>query len=308
MFAIIRIFRTLKVLKLFKYNTLIFKLVETLNMKPTQTRIFVIVIGAMILVHIFACVFYLAARYKDFSANTWVHNRGSYDDSGSQAYMMCLYWAFQTLTTVGYGDFGALNEYEITVTCIWMFVGVSFYSFVVGSLTSVITDTATQEDNLISKLNALEDFAKETELDPDLHKRVEKFLINNYIELFSRVDEESMISELPPTLKEEIFYHQFGTLIYDLPFLQDLDNDCTWGIVKCLKKVKYEANDKIYNDGELSDALYLIYKGTIKLYADNSFSFATYTKSMQFGDVDMFCNIRRNGTATATDECLLYKI
>ena len=51
-----------------------------------------------------------------------------------------MYWAFQTLTTVGYGDFGAYNAYEMLVTCIWMFIGVAFYSFVVGSLTSAITD------------------------------------------------------------------------------------------------------------------------------------------------------------------------
>jgi len=54
-----------------------------------------------------------------------------------------MYWAFQTLTTVGYGDFGAYNGNEILVTCIWMFVGVAFYSFVVGSLTSAITTGTT---------------------------------------------------------------------------------------------------------------------------------------------------------------------
>jgi len=94
-----------------------------------------------------------------------------------------------------------------------MFIGVAFYSFVVGSLTSVITDIQSQEDNLIAKIKALDEFSRDTNLDKDLHKRIEKFLLNNYVELFSRIDEDAMISELPPTLKEEIFYHQFGNLI-----------------------------------------------------------------------------------------------
>lgn len=231
------------------------------------------------------------------------------DSSKEQSYVYSLYWAFQTLTTVGYGDFGAYNTGEIAITCVWMFLGVAFYSFVVGSLTSVITAEGSQQENLIGKLKALEEFAHETNLDMDLHSQVKTFLLNNYNELFSRVDEEALINELPPTLKEELFFHQFGALIDNLEFLQDLENnECTWGIVKNLKKIRYEKGDKIYHDKDLSETLYLINKGHVKLYAENGFPFAAYKSGSHFGDVDMFCSIRRNGTAQATEDCQLYKI
>jgi hypothetical protein len=38
-----------------------------------------------------------------------------------------IYWAFQTLTTVGYGEFGVHNIWEILITCLWLFVGVAFF-------------------------------------------------------------------------------------------------------------------------------------------------------------------------------------
>ena len=180
---------------------------------------------------------------------------------------------------MGYGDFGAYNTGEIAVTCVWMFLGVAFYSFVVGSLTSVITAEGDQQGNLIVKLKALEEFANETNLEIDLHTQVKTFLLNNYNELFSRVDEDALINELPPTLKEELFFHQFGSLIDNLEFLQDLENnECTWGIVKNLKKIKYERGDKIYHDNDLSETLYLINKGNVKIYAENGFAIASYTK------------------------------
>jgi len=94
----------------------------------------------------------------------------------------------------------------------------------------------------------------------------------------------------------------------DLEFLQNLDNDITWGIVKKLKKTKYEHNDRIYVDGELSDSMFMIYKGNIKLYAENDFPFITYTSGTTFGICDMMLNIRRNGTATAHEDSMLYKI
>jgi len=84
----------LKVFKLFKFSNLIFKLIGKLNLKATESRIIVIVGGAMFLVHIFACLFYLIARMRNFEEDTWVMQRGDLDSSGPQKYSYSVYWAF----------------------------------------------------------------------------------------------------------------------------------------------------------------------------------------------------------------------
>ena len=70
-----------------------------------------------------------------------------------------------------------------------------------------------------------------------------------------------------------------------------------WGIVKKLKKIKYEKNDKIYLDKDLSETLFLIHKGSVRLLAENNFPFAVYKAGDYFGFADMFSGVRRNGTA-----------
>lgn len=80
-FALLRMLRVLKILKIGKYNTLIFKIISSFNFKATETRIIVIVMGAMMLVHIFACSFYIIARARDFGTDTWVWNTGNIDTS-----------------------------------------------------------------------------------------------------------------------------------------------------------------------------------------------------------------------------------
>lgn len=141
-----------------------------------------------------------------------------------------------------------------------------------------------------------------------MHLRVKNFILNNYHELFSKIDEEALIGELPPTYKEEVFFHQYGNLIYDLQFLQELETDCTWGIVKYLKKSKFEKTDIIYRDKSLSETIYFIHKGVVKLYAENDYPFYTFNSSNTFGDSDMICNIRRIGSAVAFEDCLLYQV
>jgi hypothetical protein len=112
----------------------------------------------------------------DFGTNTWVYNRGILDSGTKERYGVTLYWAFQTLTTVGYGDFGCYNQYEIAITCVWMFIGVAFYSVVVGSLTSMLVDEEVTEESLNAKLKALEEFSVNSGLDVVLKNSIKTFL------------------------------------------------------------------------------------------------------------------------------------
>lgn len=50
-----------------------------------------------------------------------------------------MHWATQTVTTVGYGDIGAVTGPEIVISLCWMLFGVAFYSFIIGNFISIIT-------------------------------------------------------------------------------------------------------------------------------------------------------------------------
>lgn len=128
------------------------------DLRSSQIRIVYIMIGSMFLVHLFACFFYLSAKMHDFESNTWVTQLGLNDNSMAFMYCRSAYWAFQTLTTVGYGDFGAYNGWEIALTCMWMFMGVAIYSVVVGALTVLILEKTEEEDNVVNMLKALTEF------------------------------------------------------------------------------------------------------------------------------------------------------
>jgi hypothetical protein len=159
---------------------------------------------------------------NDFDTDTWVYQVDIIDSDVIDSYSMTLYWAFQTLTTVGYGDFGAYNNYEIGITCVWMFIGVAFYSVVVGSLTSMLVDDEVQQESLNSKLKALEEFSVSSGLEPSLKNDIKNFLQNNYYDFFLKVEIETLTNELPPNIKEEIFFHQYGFLVNDISFFSDV--------------------------------------------------------------------------------------
>mmetsp|Transcript_22348 Transcript_22348/g.27461 ORF Transcript_22348/g.27461 Transcript_22348/m.27461 type:complete len:173 (-) Transcript_22348:1403-1921(-) len=163
----------------------------------------------LFLIHLFSCFWYLTAKLDDFNDDTWVVRRDLVYDDTFFVYFESIYWCVQVLTTVGYGDFGAATTAEYIMNLIWMLVGVGYYQIFFGQIVSVITAHATNASMLENKLKSLEDFCKETKLyeqDEELQSQIRQFLINNYLELNAKIDEEALLAELPLVLKEEVLY------------------------------------------------------------------------------------------------------
>lgn len=63
-------------------------------------------------------------------------------------YLISYYWAIQTVTTVGFGDFPARTVPEMTLSVLWMIFGVGFYSYVMGNFSSMLSSLDSEEMKL----------------------------------------------------------------------------------------------------------------------------------------------------------------
>jgi hypothetical protein len=63
--------------------------------------------------------------------------------------------------------------------------------------------------------------------------KIRAFLLNNQEDLFSKVEEEDLLNELPISLKEEVLYYQHGGLVESIKLLSESDdNDFVWALVQ----------------------------------------------------------------------------
>lgn len=69
-------------------------------------------ITMLICIHIMSCFWYFSARLDNFNPDTWVVRGGYADNSVDVLYISSLYWAFTTISTVGYGDIAAYTLLE----------------------------------------------------------------------------------------------------------------------------------------------------------------------------------------------------
>lgn len=102
--------------------------------------------------------------------------------------------------TVGYGSTTARTIPELILAMIWMFLGVNFYSFLVGSTQSQISSEFKNTDTLKYKLRQLDEIKDAHGFDPELYFDITIFLQNNYKLMYGKVDEDKLQAELPPNL------------------------------------------------------------------------------------------------------------
>ena len=111
-----------------------------------------------------------------------------------------------------------------------------------GALMSIMTNNQSYEENVREALKSLERFSEETYMSPELYSTIQNFLQTNYNEVYSQIDEKSLINQLVPHLKEELIYAQYGKIIYKFShFFENLSNlDCLFDVVQTLKFLKVD--------------------------------------------------------------------
>lgn len=86
LYKLFRIFRVIKLFKISKYQGLLRKLVAKFDINPSMTRVLVVNVSALFLVHLFSCFFFLSAKMNDFAENTWVYQKGIIDETEFKKY------------------------------------------------------------------------------------------------------------------------------------------------------------------------------------------------------------------------------
>jgi len=150
-------------------------------------------------------MWHFSAKLEGLGPDTWVVRYGLIDESDGRKYLFALYWALTTLTTVGFGDISAGTSAERVICIVWMMFGVGFYSFAVGTITSVLTSMDDSNQILDEKISFLEFFSKDTGLDKDLEKRAKRSLVNNEITIvMGEIRKETLLQDLSRELRYRI--------------------------------------------------------------------------------------------------------
>ena len=161
---------------------------------------------------------------------------------------------------------------EVIIALLWMIVGVAFYSFTIGNLSSIISDIDVRESHIQEKLTILSEFVKRNpSLPPEIEVRIRRFLQNNHNEHLQKFDHEKLLGELPSNLRTQVVAHTHGEIVRKIRFFDNKSQEFIWQMLPLFSQMKVYKLDPLYGQGDPAEEIFFINVGRVKFYYNLTF-------------------------------------
>jgi hyperpolarization activated cyclic nucleotide-gated potassium channel 2 len=241
----------------------------------------------------------------DTEPMTWITKAKIENKSNSEKYITSLYWAFTTMTTVGYGDITAITINEKIYAMFSMIVACGVFAYTVGSIGSLVSKQNAMENAYREQVVAVNRYMRKKELPYDLQFRVRRYL--EYVwenKKRNNLDEKQILKLLSEPLRDEIYAQIHGDIIKKCPIFSDSVFEAHFlnQVTRALEGETYAPGDTVIEEGEMSTKMYFIQNGKVDIFHHSTKStFKELKNGDYFGEIAFFSERPRCASAKCLD-------
>lgn len=184
------------------------------------------------------------------------HPEASQDPSC--VYVLALYWAGMTLTTVGYGDIIPQNQTEYIVCTVCMILSGYIWAYVVGAIVNVLASLDPYGVQFKQNMDDLNEMMQNNGLPADLQVRLRSYM-NESKHIPQIQGQRNLIeSNISPGLQQQIAKHSFNSeLLRGVYWARELEEDALLAIVTALRPQFFGPHEVMH----LQQTMVIICKG-----------------------------------------------
>jgi len=278
---IARFFRCLKLMRIFKVSWIVKMLGFENRLGASSYYLKQLILLASLLLyvgHFFGCFWAFIVLQEGIEKSWMVYVSAGKGDVANanlaNQYAAAVYWAFTTITTVGYGDIKPTNETERGYAVVTMLIGAALFSFIVGNVSHLAGLLTLQKKIRTTHAVEINEFVKEQQLEFALATSIKKHSIFGFSAETAKLESEIM-RRLPSSLRREVLWHSSQNIRKTIPFFSSSSDSFISLVVPRLTPQFNEAGTEIYTPTSGSLGLYIVLQGIVEeikhsLSGDNS--------------------------------------
>ena len=251
---VLRLFRLMRLLRLLKLRVYMDKLEDTMNSLNINLQLFFlarVICGILYLMHILGCFWFFLAD-GSLHEVTWLSAYGD-PAAGREAvwehYLLSIYWALTTLTTVGYGDIVPQNDTERAYALCTFMTGALVFGFLLSTVADLVKNADPIKVQKDKRLEEVKHYLRWHRFPPELVARVKRYF-EFYLAQQSAMDEEGILDDLAPALRRDVQAALLSRSVQTFPLLRKLPLDAQLQLHAALRPMVREPHEVLVEPGE----------------------------------------------------------
>ncbi|KAK7852017.1 potassium channel akt1 [Quercus suber] len=217
-------------------------------------------------IHCSGCFFYLLASRYGNPKKTWIGT--SMDNNFLEqelwiSYVMAIYWAITTLTTVGYGDLHAVNTREMIFDIFFMLCNLGLTSYLIGNMTNLVVNGASRTSKYRDTIQAATSFAKRNRLPLRLQEQMLAHLSLKFRTDSEGLQQQETFDSLPKAIRSSISNNLFYSLVDKVYLFQGISNDLLFQLVSEMKPEYFPPKEDVILQNEAPTDFYILVTGAV---------------------------------------------
>lgn len=261
-----------------------------------------------IVAHASACLWHWIAIVEDNPRDSWtyMYEIGERNDVASR-YSAALYWAFATLSTVGYGDVSAHTHLERGFSLIMIIAGAVVFAAIVGKVTAITAEMGADQAALRKKQQQLNNYLRLRDFPKEVRESARRYYA--YVARVHPVaNEDELLNDLSPSLRRSVLRHLNKSIVESVPILRYGGAGFTATFVTKLKEVICLPGEYVYCHGEAVREMYFISAGLVQLVTKDGVVASILEPGSFFGEVELIDRLRVVEAARCDTTCEFFML
>lgn len=302
----LRLFRLFRVVKLAKVNDLFDVLEVQFDINLNALRIVKMFITMLLTGHFLGCMLH-ATWYIEQDPNYdagWLIDafpEATVDSEDAQyRYLLSLYFAMTTMTTVGYGDILPMTNNERIVIIFVYMIGGCVFGYMLGNITNLMNDLWRVANIFTENVDSLKEYMRYRQFPHHLNSAVKEYF--KYFWTSRTVfDEANIVNQIAAPLQERVINYLKIKLLCNMKIITD-ESDVTFlaCIIKVLQPARFEADMEVIKRGAVARAVYFIETGCVLVLSMDCKALARLADGDYCGEEGMLGTVCRFTVKTVT--------
>jgi len=280
---VVRLFRLAKLLRILRAGRMFDRWESAIAINYSMLTLCKFLFLTVIVAHWMACAWHMVKNIEDDKVNNWVVKYGVQDLPVGELYIVALYWAVMTMSTIGYGDVTPATTAERVVATFGMFIGSSIFAYIVGAVTGTVATMGKRKTDFYELMDAVNTYMEEVQLPNPQRMRIREYFRHRFNTgtLHSNTD---LLDKMSPALREGVATHTHAGWIRDIPYFTNCNNDFVVKVALSLEHRTFAPHELVITLYEDTDVMYIVKAGVCACKG------MIYTSGKVFGE-DMITSI-----------------